>query len=318
MNILIIGGTRFIGYYTLCQLAAQGHNLTLFHRNPTPLQLPEGVQEILGDRRQWDSQIPALRAKQPEVVLDMIPVVEQDAISLTKTFSGHAGRVALISSCDVYRAYGRLIKSEPGDPVPAPASEDAPLREKRFPYRGETPRPEDDPRRILDDYDKIPIEQHVLSQPDLPGTVLRLPMVYGPYDYQHRLHSYLQQMDSQVETISLDPQLAQWRGARGYVENVAHAITLAVANPQAAGRVYNVAEPWDFTEHEWVEQIGRAVGWNGQVVISDESEDSDADYRQDLTVDTRRLREEMGYDEIVPLQTALEKTIEWERAHPPA
>lgn len=318
MNILIIGGTRFIGYYTLCQLAAQGHTLTLFHRNPTSLQLPEGVQEILGDRRQWDSQIPALRAVQPEVVLDMIPVVEQDAISLTEAFSGHTGRVVLISSCDVYRAYGRLIQSEPGDPVPAPASEDAPLREKRFPYRGETPRPEDDPRRILDDYDKIPIEQHVLSQPDLPGTVLRLPMVYGPYDYQHRLHGYLQQMDSQVETISLDPQLAQWRGARGYVENVAHAIALAVANPQAAGRVYNVAEPWDFTEHEWVEQIGRAVGWNGQVVISEESEDSDADYRQDLTVDTRRLREEMGYDEIVPLQTALEKTIEWERAHPPA
>ncbi len=72
--------------------------------------------------------------------------------------------------------------------------EDAPLRDRRYPYRGEVPRATDDPERWLDDYDKILVEQAVMGELSLPGTVLRLPMVYGPGDLQHRLFPYVKRM----------------------------------------------------------------------------------------------------------------------------
>jgi len=41
-----------------------------------------------------------------QVVLDMIPYTEQDALATMSTFKGIAQRVVAISSMDVYRAYG--------------------------------------------------------------------------------------------------------------------------------------------------------------------------------------------------------------------
>ena len=106
-----------------------------------------------------------------------------------------------------------------------------------------------------------------MSNPDLPGTVLRLPMVYGLGDYQHRLFRYLKRMDDKRPVILLDEAEAQWRWTHGYVENVADAIALAVTDERAAGRVYNVCEPFTFTMAEWISKIGQAAGWSGRVML---------------------------------------------------
>jgi nucleoside-diphosphate-sugar epimerase len=42
----------------------------------------------------------------------------------------------------------------------------------------------------------------------LPGTVLRLPTVYGPGDYQHRLFEYLKRMDDGRPAILLGEGVA--------------------------------------------------------------------------------------------------------------
>ena len=84
---------------------------------------------------------------------------------------------------------------EAGPVEPIPLTEQAALRAKLYPYRGDTPREAEDPRRWMDDYDKILVERTVMGAPDLADTVLRLPMVYGSRDGQHRLFEYLKRMD---------------------------------------------------------------------------------------------------------------------------
>jgi hypothetical protein len=42
--------------------------------------------------------------------------------------------------------------------------------------------------------------------------------------------------------------MTRWRCLRGFVEDVAAAVALAVTSPAAAGRVYNLAEPTASTE----------------------------------------------------------------------
>ena len=222
----------------------------------------------------------------------------------------------------VYRAYGRVLGKEPGPPEVVPLSEDAPLREKLFPYRGKTLKGADDPTQWMDDYDKILVEQVIMHIPQVPGTILRLPMVYGPGDLQHRLFPYLKRIDDRRPHIVLDEGTASWRWTRGYVENVAAAIVAAVLSEQAAGRIYNVGEPETLPISGWVRLIGQAVGWRGEVV-SLPKQFVPAHLRlplntnQDLIMDSTRIRQELGYTEPVPLAEALQRTIMWERAHPP-
>lgn len=322
MRILIIGGTRFIGPYVVRGLAAMGHEVAVFHRGQSSIEFPSGVQAILGNRKDLGSYRGQFRAFLPQVVIDMIPFVEQDAYDLTKTFSGIAQRVVAVSSMDVYRAYGRLIRTEPGEPDALPLTEKSPLREKLYPYRSEPLRAEDDPQRWMDDYDKILVERVVLNQPDLPGTVLRLPAVYGPGDRQHRLFPYLKRMDDRRPVILLGDGVANWRWARAYVENVAAAIVASAVSDQAAGQIYNVAEESALTEIEWVYAIGRAAGWKGNVRIVPEAVlpepmKTGEDTRQDLTASTEKIRSELGYHEQIAQQEALIRTIAWERNHPP-
>jgi nucleoside-diphosphate-sugar epimerase len=248
----------------------------------------------------------------------MIPLRETHARDVMEVFRGIASRVVAISSQDVYRAYGRLIGLEPGPPDTVPLTEKSPLRETLYPYRKGAAGPED----YRYDYDKIPAERIFLGDPELPGTVLRLPMVFGPNDYQHRIYGYLKRMDDERPAILLEEGTASWRWSGGYVENVADAIVLAVTDGRAAGEIYNVGEVTAPTTQEWIESIAQAVRWPGRVVICPKGLlpshlSMGIDPRHDLVASTSKIRRELGFQERVPLKEALRRTIEWERANPP-
>ncbi len=90
----------------------------------------------------------------------MRPLVERDALAALATLRGATGRVVAISSVDVYRAFARLIGTEPDEPDPTPLTEDSPTRERLYPYRGDTParRRRSGPlaRRLRQDPDRAP------------------------------------------------------------------------------------------------------------------------------------------------------------------
>lgn len=144
-------------------------------------------------------------------------------------------------------------------------------------------------------------------------------MVYGPGDSGgHRTFKYLQRMDDKRPAILLDEVQARWRWSRGYVEDVALAVALAVVNDRAAGRVYNVAEPEALSMKEWVKRIADAAGWDGKIVAVPQSRlKFEADFTQDWVVNTSRIRQELGYAETVTPAEAMRRTIAWQRAHPP-
>jgi nucleoside-diphosphate-sugar epimerase len=319
MKILVLGGTGFLGPHVVRQLADAGHDITIFHTGGHEPDLPPQVRHVHSPSARIPiSAIPAeLTALSPDAVLHMGPEGERDAELVVDTFKGKAGRLVSISSQDVYRAYNRLRKVEPGPPDPLPLTENSPLREKLYPYREEAPRSDSDPQKYYDDYDKILVERAVMGEPQLPGTVLRLPMIYGPGDRQHRLFRYLKRMDDHRPAILLDQGHSQWRGPHGDVENVAWAISLAAIKDVAKGRIYNVAELESPSEAEWVGSIARAAGWVGRIVIVPPGRlPMPYDTRHHWVVDSSRIRRELGYDEPVPRDEALERTINWERANP--
>ena len=334
MRVLIIGGTSFMGPFVVNLLSEQGHDIAVFHRGKTEADLPSSVQHIhTGEERLpirfLPEHVAAFRQFAPDVVLHMMLFGEQDAQETLDTFRGMTKRLVVASSQDVYAAFGRVNRKEPGPPEPLPITEDSPLRSNFYPYRSEPPRSPDDPQSWMDSYDKILAERILLNAPDLPTTVLRLPAVYGPGDKQHRTFAFLKRMDDGRPAIILDEGLAHWRWTHGYVENVAAAIALAVVNDKASKRIYNVGELQAFTQEEWARQIGQAAGWRGRIIVVSQERVptelldamwnmQDANTDQHVVVDTTRIREELGYVELVPLDVAMQRTIAWERANPPA
>jgi nucleoside-diphosphate-sugar epimerase len=322
MRVLVIGGTGFIGPAVVTNLVGRGHEVTLYHRGRASADLPAQIHHILGDRRGISESAGAFKSLAPDVVLDMWPRCELDARVIVGLFNGLAHRTVAISSQDVYRAYGKLRGIEPGSPDPVPLTENSPLRERLYPYRGATPRSQDDPDSWMDDYEKILVERIYLSEPDLPGTILRLPMVYGPRDEQHRFFDWLKRMVDQRPAIVLDEHIASWRWTRGYVENVAAAIALAVVDERATGHIYNVGEIETPTWGEWAHRTAQVAGWNGALMIVPPERlpthlVSHLDYRQHLLTDSSRIRQELGYAEPVSLPDALSRTIAWELTNPP-
>jgi len=318
LRILMIGGTGLTGPHIARRLHAQGHTLLLFHRGQTQADLPAEIAHLSGDRRELAPHAAALAGFAPEVVVDMALVTAQDAWDVMCLFRGVARRVVAISSQDVYRAYGRLIGTEPGPPDGVPLDEDAPLREKLHPYRARASGPDN----IMFHYDKILVERLILGDPRLPGTVLRYPLVYGPRDRQHRLFPYLKRMDDARPAILLGEGQARWRWTKGYAEDMAAAAVLAILADRAAGRVYNVGEERALSEAEWVAAIAGATGWRGRIAALPQERlprhlAEEMDCSQDLVTDTRRIREELGYREETDPAEALRRTIDWERAHPP-
>src|SRR5882762_10224495 len=127
MRILVLGGTKFVGPHVVRNLAERGHEVTIFHRGQTETEMPASVRHVHGDFTSFSDHVDTLRNIKPEVVLDMVPFREEDARRV-HAFKGVAGRAVVISSGDVYRAFGRIWRTEPGDPDTVPLTEDSPLR----------------------------------------------------------------------------------------------------------------------------------------------------------------------------------------------
>jgi nucleoside-diphosphate-sugar epimerase len=316
MRVLAIGGTGFIGRFAVRELLGMGHEVTVFHRGT---HSAPGARSIAGERQELLKYAGEFQALQPDVVIDFLICNERGARELVEAAGG--ARLVMLSSCDVYRAAGILHGTEPGEPDAALITEDSVLRTTLHPY----------PPAVMqmlrssvypwveDDYDKIPAERVIA---EAGGTILRLPMIYGPGDPLHRFYPVVKRIDDGHTAMVLDESTAQWRGIRGYVEDVARAIALAATDERAAGRVYNVGDSENFTELEWRRQIAAAAGWNGRfVVLSDERAPQHVkirgNLRQHWAADSSRIRRELGYRERVPRAEALQRTIEWERANPP-
>jgi nucleoside-diphosphate-sugar epimerase len=314
MRVLIIGGTRFIGWHIASALIQAGHSVCVFHRGSTPLEGLGGVSEILGEKENLSSYRDRFRDFDPEVVIDCIGYTETDGRRLIQTFAGWIRRLIFLSSCDVYRAHAVLHRAT-DDPVQVtPLTEDSPLRTNVYPYRNYASGPED----WQYDYDKIPVERILLAQPGLETTVFRLPAVHGPRDYRLRIWEYLRKMEAGQKVILLPETYSNWFWGRGYVENIAAAICHFLTKETMSSAIFNLGDPVALSQKEWVEQIAGIAGWTGEIMIVPDEQLPDPlrspyNFAQNWTIDANRFRDVTGFSEPFTLEESIVKTISWHR-----
>ncbi len=313
MRVLIIGGTRFTGPELCRRLMAAGHQVTVYHRGNHAGNIPSGVEQIPAPKnspRKADhcylrESAPALRAVRADVVINMVAYRREDAQAFVEVFGGAAGRTVVPSSVDVYLAYGRIHGTEPGPIVPMPLHEESPLRQKLSIH--------------AEGYEKRWVEEVVMSAPDLPGTILRYPAIYGPRDY--RLYEWARRILDRRPALLLERGWSDFRFTHGYADDVALATKLAVENPVSAGRTYNVGELHTPTVRQRLGAFCAANGYDGRIVeIPYEESPYNPEKKpwvgQDWEIDSSRIRNELGFAEQSDYQQSLRNTFEWQRDHP--
>lgn len=303
MNVLIVGGTRFVGRAIVEELLRCGHEVTIYHRGQHEVAFSSAVMHVHGDRRDYPQFEADMRRLSMDAVVDVIPMNAQDTRSLVKAVRGRIQRSVHLSSGDVY---------SPGQPVPIPESAAlAPVELVELPLHGQTV-----------PYSKVAVEVAIREAQharDFPATIMRLPAVYGPGDPLARDWFFVKRVLDGRSRIALpDGGLSLFH--RGYVDDVARAVVLALESPEGVGRTYNVGHERVLTVRGIAELVAEVMDHEWEIVsvpadLLPPTNPYAAPYH--LVYDLSLIRTELGYQESVSLEEGMRRTVAWLVANPP-
>ena len=99
MNVLVLGGTQFLGRALVDALLEEGHQPTLFNRGQTNADLFADVEKLRGDR---SADLSALEGRTWDAVLDVAAYLPDDVRRSVEALHERVGRYAFVSSISVY------------------------------------------------------------------------------------------------------------------------------------------------------------------------------------------------------------------------
>jgi nucleoside-diphosphate-sugar epimerase len=183
-NILVIGGTRFIGRLLVQRLLRAGHRVTIATRGYAPDPFGDRIRRIRTDRRNEPGMRKLAEAGPFDIVYDQMCYSPLDAAIAVRSFAGKVGRYVMTSTVDAYRVLGFGRSA---------ALTEADLAVEAQPI--DTAYPWHDPRRATECYvsGKVQAEAYLVRDGSLPLVTPRLAHVLGgPEDFTGRLAHYVE------------------------------------------------------------------------------------------------------------------------------
>ena len=231
MNILVMGGTRFIGLSLLPKLQTAGHHLTVFSRGRRPV--PEGVEHVQGDRQNPEA-LARLAGRRFDVIVDS----SGRCLADTRAVLHHTGqpthRFLYVSSAGVY-----------ADSATWPLTEAAPLDPaSRHAGKAET--------------------EAWLRRENIPFTSFRPTYIYGPGNY-NPIEAWFFTRILADRPVPI-PGDGHFITQLGHVDDLAEAMALSLEVNVAINRIYNCSGSSGITFSGLVATAARACGRDPQQV----------------------------------------------------
>lgn len=134
LDILILGGTGFIGPHEINYALARGHKVTMFNRGKTAPDMFPDIERLIGDR---SGDLDSLKGRNWDVVIDNSGFYPRHVRLSAEFLYGHVEYYIFVSSISVYNFNldkGRRLQPS-DDEYSAPiATMDDPVSEKDSPY----------------------------------------------------------------------------------------------------------------------------------------------------------------------------------------
>lgn len=174
MNVLILGGTHFIGRHIAEACIAAGHAVTLFNRGQSPDELPAGIERLRGDRDGGTAGLNALGTRTWDACIDVSGYTAVHVRTSAELLANRVHRYLYISAVAVY-----------GDPTDRPVRETHPRVQ---------PADESINEVVGEMYARLKVTcENIVHQTFADrATILRPQIVIGPHDPSGRYTYWLQ------------------------------------------------------------------------------------------------------------------------------
>jgi nucleoside-diphosphate-sugar epimerase len=302
MRTLVVGGTGPTGPFIVNGLRERGREVTIFHRGTHEIpEIPPDVRHIHGDPH-FAETIAAATAGE---TFDEVIATYGRIRLIAEAFAGKVGRFISVGGVAVYRGFGnaRLVKPVG---VTAPVREDAPVAddeaEERF-------------GMLIAQTEDVVFANHPTA------TVFRYPYVYGPYQLVPREWSIVRRVLDGRRHILL-PDGGTTLSTHGWAGNLAHALLLAVDQPEAsAGKAYNCGDLDQLSIRQDVEVVAGALGATLEPVsvpweVAGPAKVLALSGRQHRLMDLARVCGDLGYRDVLPAPEAIARTARWYAENP--
>jgi len=299
MNVLIIGGTRYLGAAIARELLDHGHQVTVLHRGQTPGDLPAEVRHVLGDARDRGLVEPELREGNYDAVVDTI-LGAADLDWYLPLLQQYTGQLVHCGSTGVYTPAER-VPSRETDPTPCP------------PEMGGFGGKRDQDRALLDFHEKTGFS--VCS--------LRISNVIGAGDvpldlWGARNPAYFQRLaDHQPIWIPNDGRaLLQ----PVHVQDLARGFRAALETETAAGHIYNLSSDRPVTLAGYAGYAKEILGSESpleyvameEILATGSANESGLRFIcEHMCIDSAKARRELGYEPQWSVRDSLRDSLEW-------
>ncbi|WP_407569800.1 NAD-dependent epimerase/dehydratase family protein [Deinococcus altitudinis] len=239
MNLLVLGGSQFVGRHIVLAALERGHTVTTFTRGKTPDGLPERVTRLHGDR---DGQLDALQTGTWDACIDVSGYLPRVVRQSAEMLHGRVGRYLFISTVSVYAPSERETTTEdsPLIELEDPATEDV-----RAHYGGL----------------KVLCERLISGLYGDRATHVRPHIVAGPDDHTRRFTYWPEALASQAEVLApgdgSDP--VQYIDARDLAAFVVHLLE------QDTGGTFHTAAP-SMSWHAFLNGVAEALRSQAELV----------------------------------------------------
>jgi nucleoside-diphosphate-sugar epimerase len=242
MQVLVIGGNRFMGLALVWRLLLAGHRVSLLNRGQQADPFADRVERLRADRASDDFDR-VLAGRAFDRVVDFAGFTADDAERAVRVLAGRVGHYVFISTGQVY-----LVRTD----CPTPACE--------ADYAGPTmarPPTADDHEDWAYGIGKRGAEDVLAGSPALPSTRLRIPMVNGELEHKRRIESYLWRM---LDGGPLLVPRADAIARHVYSGAVVTQIVRLLDAPPAAGQAFNLAQAEQPTVRALLARIAERAG----------------------------------------------------------
>lgn len=298
MKALVVGGTGPTGPFIVNGLVERGYDVTIFHRGTHEIpEIPANVEHLHGDPHFAETIEQALGQR----TFDLAVVTYGRIRFLAEALVGKIGRFVGVGGVASYRGYmDPTVLSPVG--LKVSVDEKAPVvdneEELRFAY-------------LIAETEKVVLDCHPTA------AYFRYPYVYGPYQLVPREWCVIRRiLDKRPHIVVADGGLTLF--THGYAANLAHAVLLAIDKPEASsGQLYNCGDEEQLTLHQVIEVISDVMKYEWDIVNMPNSLAHPArPYTMQETshhrvVDLTKIKKQLGYRDVYPVEEAIAKTVEW-------
>jgi len=300
MDVLIIGGTRFLGLHLTEALLRGNQNVTLFNRGTKRNQFPfyEEVEWIIGDRRDEEKFRSIFNNRYFDVVIDTCAYFPEDVELVIEVFRDNLGKYIFTSSMAVAHT-------------------------KEYDERLVLPIPN---RRLFDTiaqhtyaYNKSLIEEYLVDQFDkmgFPFVSLRPTEINGPGEI--REWYYIDRIRNGRQKI-LIPGSGENLFQPAYIDDIVQAYLMAIVKENAIGECYNLAGDEIISLNDFIKLVAEVLGERVKIInipyhifrkLVPTKYFFPFSNKHSFIVDLSKTKSELGYQPEVNIKDGIRKSYE--------